>query len=392
MLNQKMFKKTVCIVAPVHPSTDIRVYQKEAKTLANHGYRVVLFAFNAFKGEDTVQDEVEICCTNYRTRFERFLNIPKIFWRVCQLKADVYHLHNPDTLPIGFMLKILGKKVIYDTHEDFAKRILLKYWIPTFLRRIVASIVETLEKLAGTFFSAVIVTQPEVQKRIGGKAYVLENAPISRGPLIDESYCLSKTIAKDNVFRVIYAGGISMTRGLEEMVQAVGLLNNHLPAQLWLCGSVENSRDLERVMSSSYGIFVEYLGLLRQSHTFAHLIKANAGLVTIKDVCDYSQSSANKLYEYMLFGLPFVASNFKKWQKQLKSVRAGFFVNPHNPEEIAEALWWIATHPDESEEMGRRGKKFIEVVYNWEQESKKLLALYDKLLKRQKDKRGQTTC
>ena len=372
-----MAKKTVCILAPVHCSTDIRVYQKEAKTLSNHGYKVILFAC---KNDDSDQSDVEIQRTNHKTRFERFVNIPKIFWKAYQLKADIYHLHNPDTLPIGFILRLLGKKVIYDTHEDFIKRISIKYWIPNSLRRIIASIVTTLEKLAGIFFSAVIVTQIEVQKRIGSKAFILENSPISQGPLINEAYSLSKTMTKDNVFRVIYAGGISLTRGLEEIVQAVGLLNNHLPARLWLCGPVENPRDLETVMSSSYGIFVDYLGLLRQSHAFAYLIIADAGLVTIKDACDYSQTSPNKLYEYMLFGLPFIASNFKKWRKQIESVRAGFFVNPQNPKEIAEKLQWIATHPEASAEMGRRGKEFISGVYNWEQESKKLLALYDKLL------------
>ncbi len=376
MTNQKMFRKTVCFLAPVHPSTDTRIYHKEAKTLANHGYKVILFAS---KNDDSWQNGVEIQRTNYKSRFERFVNIPKIFWKAYQLKADIYHLHDPETLPIGFILKLLRKKVVYDTHEDFTKKILIKYWIPKKMRSIIGIVVGILEKMAVKFFSAVIVTQQE-QKKMGGKVYVLENAPICHGSLIDEAYCLSKTIANDNVFRVIYAGGISLTRGLEEMVQAIGFLNNHLPAQLWLCGSVENPKDLKRVMSSSYGTFVEYLGLLQLSHAFAHLIKADAGLITWKDVGDYSQTSTNKLYEYMLFGLPFVASNFKKWQKQLESVRAGFFVNPDNPEEIAEALWWIATHPDESEEMGRRGKEFIRVSYNWERESKKLLDLYDKLL------------
>jgi len=67
-------------------------------------------------------------------------------------------------------------------------------------------------------------------------------------------------------------------------------------------------------------------------------------------------------------------------QMQLERIGAGLFVNPDNSEEIAEALRWIATHPCEAREMGRAGKDFVEVVYNWEQESKKILALYEELL------------
>jgi glycosyltransferase involved in cell wall biosynthesis len=164
------------------------------------------------------------------------------------------------------------------------------------------------------------------------------------------------------------------------MAQAVSILNQYLPARLWLCGHVEINADLEKIMNSPEGKYVDYLGVLNQSMAYAYLIKADVGLITIQDVGDYSQTSPNKLYEYMLFHLPFVASNFLKWQHQLHDIAAGIFVNPDSPENISKALYKIAQNPDEANQMASRGNQYIATANNWTIESAKLLALYKKLL------------
>jgi len=39
-----MADKEVCILTSVHPPFDIRIFQKEAKSLNKHGYKVLLIA------------------------------------------------------------------------------------------------------------------------------------------------------------------------------------------------------------------------------------------------------------------------------------------------------------------------------------------------------------
>lgn len=80
-------------------------------------------------------------------------------------KAEIYHLHNPDTLPIIILLRIFGKKVIYDIHEDFSKKILIKNWIPKLLRRPLAFFVSKSESLISTIATASIATQQDVIER-----------------------------------------------------------------------------------------------------------------------------------------------------------------------------------------------------------------------------------
>jgi hypothetical protein len=44
--------------------------------------------------------------------------------------ADIYQFHHPDLIPAGLLLKLSGKKVIYDTREFYPDKILSMRWIP----------------------------------------------------------------------------------------------------------------------------------------------------------------------------------------------------------------------------------------------------------------------
>jgi len=53
-----------------------------------------------------------------------------------------------------------------------------------------------------------------------------------------------------------------------------------------------------------------------------------------------------------------------------------------DPREIARAIEYWITHPDEARKMGENGRRAIVEKYNWEREGEKLIKLYEELLKR----------
>lgn len=365
----------VCIIAPVHIYTDVRVFQKEAKTLSYNGYDVTLLAK---KDSKEIVDNIRIIpVPKYKNRFQRFLIQPWIIYKVLVMKPEIIHLHNPETLLIGFIFKCFGKKVIYDTHEDFTKKILIKTWLPKLLRNTVAQLVVRVERLATRFFDGIICTQDDVAERLGKKATVIENAPISKGLSIDLAYKLSDVIVKEECFRAIYIGGLSKSRGLFNMIEAIKLVNNRIKCRLWLAGPILCAEEMEKAQALSGWKFVDYLGDLPQANAFSYVIKSNVGLITILSVGGYDKTNPNKLFEYQLFSKPFIASNFELWQKQLGKVKAGLFVNPDNPNDIANAVIYLATNATEAAKMGERGKNYIVNPYNWEKESQKLIDLYN---------------
>lgn len=364
--------QTVVVVAPVHYYDDVRVFQKEAKTLAANGYRVLLLARSEIP---LIEDGVEVIpLSTIKDRLSRFLNLPRVFWVALKLKGDVYHLHNPDTLPIALLLKALGRRVVYDTHEDFSRCVLVREWIPKFIRPFVAKSVTLLEGVAGRLVDQPIATQPDVQRRLGEKAILVENSPISQGQLVDEAYTHAQTLANDDCFRLVYIGYIGASRGLFTMIDALSIVNEKLPCRLWLIGPGDG-REISEAKARLGWKFVDHIERLPQFQAFGYVIRSDVGLITFPDVGDNVTLNPNKLFEYQLLGLPFIASNFKNWQSFMK-VESGLYVNPANPRDIADKIVWLAEHADERERMGTRGKEFILNSYNWETESKKLLAAY----------------
>jgi glycosyltransferase involved in cell wall biosynthesis len=88
----------------------------------------------------------------------------------------------------------------------------------------------------------------------------------------------------------------------------------------------------------------------------------------------------NKMFEYMSAGIPVIASDFPLWKAIIEGNKCGICVDPLNPDEIADAIEWIAQHPNEAEEMGNNGRRAVETIYNWDIERNKLLAFYQKII------------
>ena len=83
----------------------------------------------------------------------------------------------------------------------------------------------------------------------------------------------------------------------------------------------------------------------------------------------------------MSAGLHIITSNFKLWKEIVEGNNCGICVNPLEPKEIAEAIEYIMTHPNEAEQMGQNGKKAVLEKYNWQVEEKKLFEIYKELIK-----------
>ncbi|MES9665968.1 glycosyltransferase [Bacillus nitratireducens] len=366
--------KKVCIVSPIHDYKDIRVYQKQAKTLENNGYEVSLFARKDYN--EKIGNIHIFSIPKPKNFFSRIIMQPKLFYKIIKTKSSIVHLHNPDTIFIGFLLKILNKRVIYDTHEDFSKRILIREWIPYPCRRIIAKLVTGLEFLASKCFDGFIVTQGALLSKYKN-ALLIENAPIHKGVLITKAYELSKLIPKSNCIRVVYVGGISEQRGLRQVMQALEKINETSGCRLWLIGP--ESPEINELQKLNGWKYVDYLGKLPQEEAFSYVINSDMGLCTILDVADHAETSPNKIFEYMTLGIPFIASNFPNWEKKIGSSNAGYFVDPQNINGIADLILEIGLDENLKNSLSHNGRKYISESFNWEQESQKLIEYYEKI-------------
>ncbi|MFN8125760.1 MAG: glycosyltransferase [Candidatus Nanopelagicales bacterium] len=368
----------IVILAPVHIYDDIRVFRKEAVTLAAAGHEVVLYARTP-DGEPLERDGVRVEPVRYRSRLQRFLMLPVVGHRAWKRHADVYHLHNPDTIPLVFGLKARGATVVYDTHEDFATEILLRQWLPRPMRRAAAGAVAGAERLVARVADAVIVTQEQLLDRLPG-ALVIGNPPI-----VDHDAGLAA--ARDRAGHPLrhtvlgYVGGLSADRGLHRMLDLVAALQRHLPVRLLLVGGAVNDDALAAARARDEWRWVDERGRLPQEEAFAALAEADAGLILFEDTASHRHVDPNKIYEYLSLALPVIASDFPDWRRRFAGADIGLFVDPRASVQdlAARVAGWLGDRAAMTR-AGRAGVEWVWRNYSWQNDgAPALLALYDRL-------------
>ena len=82
----------------------------------------------------------------------------------------------------------------------------------------------------------------------------------------------------------------------------------------------------------------------------------------------------------MACGKPFIYSDIKPIRDEIDYEKYGFLVNPDNESEIINAIESYLNNPKLVEEHSINARKFVEENRNWENESKKLIEMVNKIL------------
>jgi len=358
----------------VHPAYDTRIFEKECLSLVAAGYDVHLVAPAAESGD--VRGVTISAIPRARNRFTRaFVTTVRVWARALRLRARVYHCHDPELIPIGLLLRALGKRVIYDVHEELPLDVLDKQYLPGWTRVVLAGIVDLSERAAARGLSQIVAATPAIARRFPAtRSVVVQNFPLpSEMALVDGRPYASRPPL------VAYVGLINEIRGAVEMVQAVGQLATQRSARLLLAGRFDSPVIEARVRALPGWRYVEYRGQLPRPGVAQMLAEARLGLVLFHPRPNHVRSQPNKLFEYMAAGLPVVASRFPLWQDIVERTGCGLLVDPLDPEAIAAAMRWLFEHPAEAEAMGARGREAVRQRFNWPCEETALLACYARM-------------
>lgn len=358
----------------VHAWDDVRIFLKECRGLASAGYDTYLVAQRA---EDIEVGGVHVLAVPVvQSRPRRMtLTAAQVFWRALKAKGDIYHFHDSELLPWGMLLKVFGKKVIYDVHEDLYQQSLSRHWVHPWFRAVVGRGARLIELIGAWFFDGVVTATPHISKIFPpSKAVLIQNFPIQSELVLSEPMPYLSRAPK-----FVYVGGIADIRGGREMVRAFGYLADLPDAHLELAGAFSPHSFADELLQVPGWKKVIYRGLIGRQEVARLLGAARAGLVLFQPMPNHVDAQPNKLFEYMSAGLPVIASDFPLWREIVAGASCGLLVDPLDPRAIANALRWVLEHPREAEAMGRRGQEAVGSIYNWEQEMKKMLRLYGKL-------------
>ncbi len=373
IMNQQMQKTESVHLASSHSAFDTRIFHKECKTLANAGFKVTLIVPHEL---DEIVDGVRIRSVplpgNGKERLSKTIgNIYRA--ALAESPEAIFHFHDAEMIFHMFLLKIRGRKVIYDAHEDTPKQVMYQHWIPWVLRGPISLVMRVAEWLGGHVFDGIVVAEPGILKRFHSKRTVL----VHNFPLLNELNTSDSTPYLERPPRITYIGGITRKRGIAEMLAAVSLLPAELRAEIVLGGSFFPATLQEDIRHMQGYDRTDIRGWLDRDQVSDLLASSRIGIVTLHPTEKYLNSYPTKLFEYMSAGLPVIASDFPQWRQFVEEDRCGILVDPLAPQSIADAIQWMLENPEEAAAMGARGRTAVSQKYNWEQDAPGLLALYN---------------
>ena len=356
-----------------HPRFDTRIFFKMCSSLANKGFDVSLVVADG-KGDETKSGVKIVDVGPSKNRLFRILRAPNcVFKKALALDSDIYHLHDPELLPIGLKLKRCGKIVIFDSHEDVPKQMLTKPYLNKPLLKIVSFGIKQYEAWVCKQLDGVITATPYIREKflkINPNSIDINNFPILVELSTDVKW-------KDKKKEVCYVGGIDKIRGIKELVRAMGKIKSN--TMLNLCGIVGDKNTEKEVKAEiGWSQIIEY-GFINRENVKNVLNRSFAGIVTLHPIINYLDALPVKMFEYMSAGIPVIASNFPLWRDIIEGNNCGICVDPLNPNKIAEAIDYLFMHPEQAEIMGNNGRKAVENQYNWADEEKKLFKFYKNL-------------
>ncbi|WP_276501603.1 glycosyltransferase [Terrimonas pollutisoli] len=394
--------KKVCFLADRHGLYDDRTYWKQALSLRNNGYEVHYLVIGDEDGQGITPEGIFFKLISSRRYFKnKYINwiVKKIlpltteydaaFIYCREIEADAYQVEDLRLNRIVHKLKNLPHKpkLIYDArepHDNNLKDIEFgNSSLPAFLINLYARYIQNWEYKKVRLYDYLFAVDDGLFER-----FQLQKTGVPLKVIYNFTNLADKRKdlpVKDRQYGAAYVGGLSKVRGAMVMLQAARIVASRLPDfKLLLLGPVYGdglAAEMNEYIASaglSDNIILHEPVPYRDISVFYNQVKI--GLNPLLDVKAHRDIIQIKLFEYMNFGIPVIASRFGYMQKYVEENEAGLTAEAGNERELADAIIRLLTDEALYEKCSRNGVKAVNELYNWGIMEKEFLGVYRGLL------------
>jgi len=366
----------ICHLSNLHVAFDTRIYFRICRSLAKQ-YDVTLIAVHPSK---EIVDGIRILpIRRLKNRYWEMATASlRMFPKALRIWAKVYQIHDPELIPCGLWLQLLGRKVIFDVHENFAADIADKPWIRH--KHLLSRLYAWWEKRAARRFELILAEHSYAAhfNALGARFTVVLNYP-------DLPFFLPyRNTGTREAEHLFYIGIVLESRGLFEILEALYFLKQQGRIFHFHCvGELYSRLDKRMKLLPYYEAIrnqLHFYGRLRLDEGYAISRSMGIGLCIIHPMKNSIESYPTKLFEYMSIGLPMVVSDFPLYRKVVEDSGSGLCVDPKSPKAIAAAIIRLADHPELRIRMAEQGVNTAMALYSWESQEKQLLEVYRRIL------------
>jgi glycosyltransferase involved in cell wall biosynthesis len=182
-------------------------------------------------------------------------------------------------------------------------------------------------------------------------------------------------------FIALYAGAHGLSNDLGILLEAANLLKDRPEIVIVLLGDGKEKPTLQ-ARASELGLtnvlFVPPVPKLQMPDVLA---ASNACIAILKPIPLYATVYPNKVFDYMAAAKPVILAINGVIQQVIESARAGLSIPPGDPASMAQAIRFLADHPEESRAMGSKGRRCVEESFDRSLLAEKLLVILEQLVK-----------
>ncbi|MDD2129115.1 glycosyltransferase family 4 protein [Pseudomonas sp. 17391] len=298
-----------------------------------------------------------------------------LLWQMVRYRANLVHAHDVNTLPTAWLAARLSRaRLVYDAHEISTSR----EGYSSF-RRLVGFVEKQLMPRADGS-----ITTTDARAKYFARAYgvarptVLQNRP--RLTQCETSNRIREELKLKAPWPIIlYQGGLQQGRGLEKLIRTAENVPN---AYFVFIGGGRLALDLVQLR--------EKLGLQERVHFIPtvslsklpdYTASADIGVQPIENTClNHYTTDSNKLFEYLIAGLPVVATDFPEIRRIVRNNNVGLLVPENDSLALAAALNQLVTDLELRSTLATNARSTATTL-NWEEQESLLVDLYKQILK-----------
>jgi len=370
----------VLVVSAVNVLDDPRIFYKLVLSLKKE-FSDITYMVKSERKQEFYHHSVRIIpIPIFKSIFLRFLILHWIIlFKTIRGKFEIVQFNNPELIFVAYILKkIFNKKIVFDVHENFRDSFIDKRWLPLFVRKIIKAIYPKFEDKFVKSFDLIIIAETSYGKIYGKRAVEILNYPI-----FPQNEILPKTFNEINNF--VYVGAIMIDRCIFELLETFKyILMKKKQSKLHIAGhfaSIKLEKDvIDFIKNNNLNENVIIYGRVSLFKVYEILAKSDFGFSLLQPIGNYIESLSTKIFDYMIWGIPFAVSNFPIYDEFVIKANTGIVVDQNNPESIAKLVLDLISDKNRLIEMSKNGQKMVLEKWNWLSQEEKLLKCYNELL------------
>ena len=375
--------------------------ENEAITLINGGYEVFLFCLH--NGNQKTNELIngikirrykfskltyKLSALSYDLPFYKMIMRPKINHFIKKNNIDFLHIHDIRIAETVFQVNKKYKlKVVLDLHDNIPENMRFYPHLRKFPGKYIISPKKWKIKESEFIIKAdkIITVSPNFAKDIIVENNIEKEKMILVPNTVRKSFfkeaIYSKVIEEkySNKFVVLYLGDTNIRRGLLTAIRATQLLSKRIVNfKLVIVG--QNTTDSilkEETKKLNLESFIDFEGWQDVSLFPSYIVASNICISPLYRSIQHDVAYANKIFQYMSFGKPILVSNATAQKEIVERINSGLVHQEKNKDDFSSKVLELYQNEEKAEELGNKGKQFIENEFSWEVTSQALVKLYN---------------